>query len=110
MAPYLLSMPFEKEELLRISMKRMGLVIGMAALVSGCDGGLSDCERALKERLKAPESYERVDVKEDPRESRSFSGMIITYSFEDTGDKIQKKVMCDIDNNDGNIYISYYRS
>lgn len=76
-------------------------------LLAGCDvPGISACEQALKDRLNNPESFERIEIREEYGQGKATSVYIISYRFKDYLQKHRSQSMrCTYGNDSKRVYL-----
>ena len=71
------------------------LSLVLFATLCGCDRGISDCEKATRDALANPESYERIAAKEDPGLTPAMTYYEIDYTARDArGRRMREQVYC----------------
>ena len=74
---------------------RHALSLALFATLCGCDRGMSDCEKATRDALANPESYQKIAGKEDPGLTPAMTYYVIDYMATDAkGQRKREQVYC----------------
>jgi hypothetical protein len=81
--------------MLRMIAPRRALALAVFVTLLGCDRGMSDCERATRNALANPESYQKIAAKEDPGLTPAMTYYVIDYMATDAkGRRVREQVYC----------------